>query len=212
MKAKACRKCSAKENRIFRRVCEKCGADFTDRNNKSRYCPICDPLEMPIACIDCGKPITRSHERCNSCSALHREPEKQPKGWRKYEYNGTRYRSKWEVSVAAILTFCKVDFKYELYHKETGTRPDFYIPALDRFVEIHPDYHGKKKSLPGNCVLVKSLSHARAAAFSVAFKVNKPAAISYFNLLSKQAQRGMSRVTLDLAMYLRQAIAERVGE
>jgi hypothetical protein len=45
--------------------------------------------------------------------------------------------------------------EYEKFCPETKNWPDFYIPDLDLYVEIHPDCWGPKK-LPKNCVLLKT--------------------------------------------------------
>jgi hypothetical protein len=204
--APQCSKCACKFKRKFKRVCEHCGGKFTDSNNKSKLCKKCFKLKSKGICIDCGCKIKVRATRCNSCNAYNRKPADQPGGWNKYEYNDCLYRSKWEIEFAKILTECQVDFEYEVYHAETKTRPDFFIPALKRFVEIHPDYHGIKKSLPDDCVLVKTLSHSRAEALAIAFKVNKTAASEYINNMSKAALMGMFKISKSLTKYFKHSI------
>lgn len=206
----ACRRCATKNTRRYNRTCALCGIQFQDRNNKSLYCDDCDLKVNPIVCLDCGVAITRGHQRCNACQAKRRasNPNRPPTGWRKYEHNGTRYRSKWEVEFAKILEICNVSFEYERRDVSTGTRPDFYIHALCRFIEIHPDYHGIKELIPENCVLVKTLSHARAMALAVALKVNPVAAKAHVKSLSTQAKRGFDKIIFSLAVFLRQTIED----
>lgn len=165
-----------------------------------------------MKCIDCGVQITTGKKRCNKCNAANRPPEHYSKGWKKYEYNGIRYRSTWEIEFAKILTDCKVDFAYELLHEDSKTRPDFYIHEKKMYVEIHPDYHGKKKFIPDNCILVKSLSHARAVAYSICFRLNKTETIRVFEKMSRQAKIGVLHVLLSLAETTREAIYERDGK
>lgn len=206
-----CIRCAIKEKRRFIRSCQDCGAVLYCRNNKTKYCEACDKKHNPMACIDCGTPITRRHKRCNSCVAINRslDPSCLRKGWLKYVHNGTRYRSTWEIAAAKIFEACGVNFEYERIDQETRTRPDFYIGAIDRYLEIHPDYHGVKKVIPHNCVLVKTLNHARASALGIALKMNPEAAKTYISNLSTMGKQGLERVSRDLVMYLRQAIEER---
>lgn len=210
--SKHCAKCTFKHTRKFNRVCQECGDKYKDSNNRSRYCEKCNSKINTGLCVDCGNPVSTKAKRCNTCNAYFRNTNFPPKGWKKYEFNGVKYRSKWEIAFAEILTACDIDFKYELFHQGTGTRPDFYITKLDRYIEIHPDHHGTKAKLPENCILVKTLSHARAAAFSIAYKLNKDKAVCYEKRMSWQARSGMYKISLDLAVYLRGAIFERDGK
>jgi hypothetical protein len=165
-----------------------------------------------MVCIDCGCSITKGRKRCNPCSANNRSPNHYKSGWAKYEFEGIKYRSTWEIEFAKILLACGVEFQYEVFHKETKTRPDFYIVAKDRFVEIHPDYHGKKKALPENCILVKTLSHTRAIALSICFSLEREKTIDYIGKMTKKSRRGLNKIAMDLCVYLRNAMYERDGK
>lgn len=209
-----CHSCSMRITRRFNRQCMRCEAMFTDQNNKTEYCQACHGIVYPSACVDCQEPITYRHKRCPKCSAIarNRDDTKCPGGWKRYEFNGTRYRSRWEIEVAKILEACQVQFEYERRDDHTKTRPDFYFPTLDRYLEIHPDYHGVKKVLPVNVTLVKSLSHARSAALAVAFRLKPDQAKQFLKSMSGQALRGFGKISLDLAVYLRGCMYERDGK
>lgn len=75
------------------------------------------------------------------------------------------------MEFARILGDIGIPFEYEKFHKETHTLPDFYIPEIDRYIEIHPDCWGEKKNLPENSVLIKKPSHVRATAMAMALKL-----------------------------------------
>lgn len=202
-----CLACVAREVRAFQRTCVDCGAGFTDQNNRREYCNTCDAKHHPGVCCGCGAAVGKRNQRCNSCEATRRgqDPDRPPRGCRRYEHNGVRYRSKWEVEFASILEGAGVEFQYERFDPETRTRPDFYITALDRYVEIHPDVHGPKK-LPSNAVMVKTREHARAMAFSIALKVNRPGLDAFMRSQSVRSVRGMYKSTLSLLVYMGTAI------
>src|SRR3990172_1204058 len=93
--AKHCIHCTVKINRINNNICVKCGQLFDNKNNIAKTCKKCNEA----FCIDCKKQIGTSHKRCNSCAAKYRFAigTYSKKGWQKYEFDGSRYRSNWEV-------------------------------------------------------------------------------------------------------------------
>lgn len=60
------------------------------------------------------------------------------------DYNGTKYRSRTEAIWAAYFSFLSVDFSYEPEGFDLGPSgyylPDFYLPRIDSFVEIKPEF------------------------------------------------------------------------
>lgn len=203
--SKYCLKCAAINKRSFLRICEICSFEFKDKNNKRKYCDGCDLKINPCLCELCGINITRRAKKCNRCVALTRT---QRGGWRRYEHNGINYRSKWELAVVDVFEKCSVDFEYEKFDQETKTRPDFYISKLGRYLEIHPDYHGKKR-IPENAIIVKTLSHSRATALAIALRVNPDTTHNYLKTLPNRALRGQLRISISAACYIRQLIEER---
>lgn len=61
-------------------------------------------------------------------------------------------------------------FEYERFDKPTRTRPDFYFPAFDRYIEIHPDCHGPKV-MPENGILIKDMKHAKALIWGMTLRL-----------------------------------------
>jgi hypothetical protein len=204
----ACRKCSSTKLRHFQRVCDVCGVGFYDSNNKSRNCSVCDLVVNPKYCTQCGCGITRGHKRCNSCEARQRP---QRKGWRRYLYEGIRYRSKWEVEVASIFFAFGISFEYERFDVVTKTYPDFYIHDLQRYFEIHPDYFGPKV-IPPNGIILKTLPHARAAAYAIAFRLYPTKIKLMFNQQPIHKQELMYKHMCSTAVYMRQLLFERDGK
>lgn len=113
-------------------------------------------LSYSCCCLNCGK-ILSSHKRlrCNSCQAKLRSIATPGNSWRRYKYKGIKYRSTWEVKFAKLCHKLKIKFEYERFCPETRNWPDFYIPSIDLYVEIHPDCWGPK-NLPKNCTLLKT--------------------------------------------------------
>lgn len=123
-------------------------------------------------CLDCSVQITRGRKRCVKCSARARvrDPRFKPtwSRWR-HEFNGVIYKSKWEVKFAKLLINRHIPFIYEKQDPITLKWPDFYFPALDRYIELHAPCWGKK-ILPDNAVLIDSDKHLYALALSLEFK------------------------------------------
>ncbi|MGL4638389.1 MAG: hypothetical protein ACRCVX_01450 [Shewanella sp.] len=205
-----CSSCACKTIREFNIKCTSCGESFKAKTNKPTLCIQCKPKTL-THCVDCGV-IKKSARgtRCNSCSAKNRSANgKASGGWDKYEVNGIKFRSKWEVRFAEILWRFGVEFKYEMFHKQTMTRPDFYICELDRFVEIHPDFHGVKDKIPENCVLVKTENDAEAMAYAICMGIKGDIVVNQIMAMgSRRAKYLLARVD-KLATYLRQAIEEQ---
>lgn len=173
-KPKLCQKCS----KIFVKyslICKLCGNIFEGKTNKISYCSVCDLIIYPRKCIDCNKTIGKYHKRCNKCSALNRMIKDNDKSFTKKtcEYNGEKYRSNWEIEVVKILNKNNILFEYERKDEITQTRPDFYFKEIDYYLEVHPDYWGENKIIPDNCLLVKTLEDAKAAAEFFSWKLNK---------------------------------------
>ena len=178
---------------------------FTDNNNKRKYCDACDKLLSPMKCERCGISITYGHKMCNSCVGYTREPrrpnkEKLQTGWKRYLYNGIYYKSSWEVAVAEVLTKCEIKFEYERKDPQTNTWPDFYFPELDRYLEIHPDYHGKDKIIPDNCILVKFKDYGVAAALAVSLRLNPIKTKEYWASFSKRKNKKIYNLLIDLML------------
>lgn len=131
----------------------------------------------------------------------------QGKGWKKYEYKGIRYRSKWEVSTAILLEQLNIRFEYEKKDPVTSRRPDFYFPDLDRYLEIHPDIYGAK-ILPENCVLVKTQKHTEISALAIGFKLQPRLAYAFIAKSSDKKIKALEKATFDLSVYLRRLIEE----
>lgn len=129
-----------------------------------------------------------------------------PKSWKRHEYNGLLLRSKWEVEVAKLLDLLCIKYEYERKDTVTKTRPDFYFPQLDRYLEIHPDIYGQKPYIP-NQVIVKTKEHALYSVLAIGFKINPDAAKSY--LSSTRSLEKHEKAMMSLAMYLKQALMER---
>lgn len=205
-----CSSCACKTIREFSIKCSSCGEIFKEKTNKPTMCKKCKP-KVHTHCVDCGveKKSARG-SRCNSCSAKNRARNGiSPGGWAKYEVGGIKFRSKWEVKFAEILWRFGVDFKYEMFHKPTMTRPDFYICEIDRFVEIHPDFHGVKEVIPENCVMVKTENDTEAMAYSICMLINRDAVLKHISGMGiRKAKYLLARVE-NLAMYLRQLIQEQ---
>ena len=166
-----CQSCAAKTIRKFSRTCSNCASTFQDTNNKTLLCPLCTPKEGRGICKLCDKPVSKRATSCNSCRAKAAPPPKN-RFVHNYEMFGIMYRSSWEAAFAKLLTTYGVHFEYEKYSKGSKNFPDFYITALDEYLEIHPDWYGSKR-LPSNCILVKSLASAKAAALLITWRINK---------------------------------------
>ena len=160
-------------SRKYRNKCQKCYVEFIGRNNSDRYCETCRIEFDPGKCSDCGISITKYHKRCNGCRAKARAKDGVPsKSWMRYEYNGTKYRSEWELYCAKMLDFYGIEFEYEKFHEPTSTFPDFWIPAIGIYLELHPDWFGEKKNLPENTQLVKERKKIRDAVLGIVVRVN----------------------------------------
>ena len=206
-----CLKCASGLVRLFDRKCIDCGANFKDKNNKTKKCNSCAGKRGQ--CIDCEKELSSWRpKRCNSCSRkfIAKAQTSKPRGWRRYEFDGVRYRSKWEIEVAGVLRQCGVLFEYERLDQETKTRPDFWVPSISRYLEVHPDIYGEKKPVT-DCVIVKSKGHAIAAALAIGFRCNPERAKEMVSAMKKARLKATQRWALDLCAYLRQAIMERDG-
>jgi hypothetical protein len=127
------------------------------------------------------------------------------------EYNGIRYRSKWEAEAAEIFTRFGVPFEYERRDESTGTFPDFYFPETDLYFEIHPDKWGPK-ALPRNGFLVKTQSEVGVAALIICRMHDRDKVNACFQAMTKQALKGKYRLCMRIAEYLRQMIQERDDE
>jgi len=194
-------------NRKFIKQCIKCGKNFRDTNGKSSLCKKCTP---PAICKDCGISIKKGKTRCNHCARIfsHKNGIYKGKGWKKFEYNGQKYRSSWEVDFAKIITDGNINFEYERYDKTTKTWPDFYFPWIDRYVEIHP-VKPELKVIPKNCVMVITKKQSDTIAKCIVFKKNKPA---FEKTMSDMKSREIKKEydnALDLCMYLKQALLEQ---
>jgi hypothetical protein len=157
--------------------------------------------------------ITTGRRRCNRCQAKARaaDPAQWSRGWKRYEFNGVKYRSTWEVAVAAIFTECGVPFEYERWDAATKSRPDFFVPAVGRYLEVHPDCHGLKTNLPPNCTLVKTLPHAKAAAFGIALRVNPDGASRYLASAHSRGVAAVYRAVCSLAVSVKRELLCRAG-
>lgn len=105
---------------------------------------------------------------------------------------------------------CGVLFEYERLDQETKTRPDFWIPSVSRYLEIHPDIYGEKKHVEG-CVIVKRREHAIVAALSIGLRCNPERAKEMVANMKNARLKAAQKWALDLCAYLRQAIMERDG-
>ena len=197
-RAKHCRACVS-EIRVTRSVCKECGEKFVDTNGSSRFCPACRKIFIRTVCVDCAKPISPklNRARCNSCARVHSHTVGvyKGKGRKRYAFNGTRYRSSWEVIFAKDLVERGIEFEYERYDVETNTHPDFYFQDKDFYVEIHPVFPELKK-IPKNCVLVTTIKDS----------------LFLSKLFGTRSWKRNKKISIDLVIYLRQAIAERDGE
>lgn len=207
-----CIKCAAKHKRVFSRKCETCSSVFYDKNNRTRLCDSCaGPKKV---CLDCGVSISSCRaKRCNSCARVHvaKSSDRKPSGWRRYEHDGIRYRSKWEVETAKLLNELGLDFEYERIDMETKTRPDFWIPSVERYLEIHPDIYGAKKPVK-DCIVVKTREHALVSVFAVGFAKNPAKAKKSVESMKMARLNALERWITSLCAYLRQAIYERDGK
>lgn len=205
-----CRKCSCKEAREFARTCQECAEQFTDRNNKTTLCPSCMSREGRGTCCGCGIKVSDRATRCNSCRARD-AIETNTTFAHKYEFDGIKYRSKWEAEFARRLTEYGVEFEYERYCPASKGFPDFYIPAKGLYIEIHPDWHGPKR-LPENCILVKTQTHAKAIALNLGLAINPEKAGAVVKSRSRRTLCYDLKACEKLAIYLRRAIAELDGQ
>ena len=158
-----------------------------------------------------GKKIGRF--RCASCTTKkkHRDGVYANSGWNRYEYNGVRYRSKWEVEAAELLDTLQIPFVYEKKDEPTNTRPDFYIPELDRYLEIHPDRYGKKPYIE-NCIVVKTKEHAIASVLAIGFRIRRARTIHYIKQMQTRSVQAIGKHTFSLAYYLREMIETEVKQ
>jgi len=168
-----CQKCSAKSKRKFSRICKECNIIFFDSNNKTIKCDACRKKENKGNCKTCGIKISKKAFSCNSCRAKASPPN--TSFLHRYEFNGIKYRSSWELEFAKLLNEFNVSFEYEKYCKDTKNFPDFYILELGVYVEIHPDIHGEKR-LPINCFLIKTLAAAKTMAILIAWMIDRKSA------------------------------------
>lgn len=90
-------------------------------------------------------------------------------GHKRYEYNGTYFRSKWEVRFAEFCDTYGIQWFYErgrIPYKYSGIEriyvPDFYLPENDFYVEIKP------KSMK-NAVTDKKIEAAREQGYKIEY-------------------------------------------
>jgi len=102
-------------------------------------------------------------------------------------------------------------FEYERFDAETRTRPDFYFPERDTFVEIHP-VHPELKRIPKNCALLTTKNQYRAMAMALALRDNRTAVYSVVSDMTSNELHAQYENTFSLAVHLRQAILERDGK
>jgi hypothetical protein len=206
-----CKRCQYTTRKNLR-TCQKCSAQFEATNNMTRLCPAC---EQSGYCLDCGVKISSKYAvRCNSCNQryLHEIGVFQSRGaWARYEYNGIKYRSKWEVEFATTLTDLGIEFEYERWHSETRTRPDFYFVPLDLYVEIHPDCWGEK-ILPRNAILLKTIPEVRAFCIMLEWLTNREKAKEEYKAMRTPRLRYQHKMALKFACDLRQMIYRRDGK
>lgn len=183
-----CKLCVIKNRQYKDATCIICGKTFKSTNGIAKKCSVCNP-RIPF-CLDCKKPITKGRLRCNSCERKygHKIGRYKEKGWKKYKFNGINYRSSWEVEAAKIFFACGVKFEYEKYDKETKTTPDFFLPQLNRYFEIHPDAYGIKR-LPKNSVIAKTRTQAVIFAIVQSFRVNENKTKRYIKSMSKNKKK-----------------------
>lgn len=59
---------------------------------------------------------------------------------KKYFYNGTFYRSSWEVKTAQYFDLHQIYYEYEAYYFQLARYsrffPDFYLPVYNMFIEV----------------------------------------------------------------------------
>ena len=203
---KPCLKCSCKSERQFFRTCTECKAVFSDGNNRTQKCQGCRAKDPRGVCLDCGIAISKDARRCNGCRAKSAVATNTTFG-HKYEFDGIKYRSKWEAEFARRLTEYGVEFEYERYCPASKGFPDFYIPAKGLYIEIHPDWHGPKR-LPENCILVKTQTHAKAIALNLGLAINPEKAGAVVKSRSRRTLCYDLKACEKLAIYLKRAIAE----
>lgn len=165
--------------------CVTCGRPSPGRGTRARcfgcYCAERRRLQAErharlgaLTCCDCGgKRNSEKAKRCASCAAkVKHKLGKCGGGWRRYSYGGRRYRSTWEARFAEMCDRAGLPFEYERRDQVTGTKPDFYFPAFDRYIELHPDCWGPKV-MPPNGILLKDMTHARAFVAGMSFRLHR---------------------------------------
>lgn len=207
----SCRKCFGSK-RKYTFNCKLCLKFSRGSNNKQKICTRCK--EKLSYCIDCNKKLSKLGKnrprRCSSCSAKEQwiRGIRVKRGFKRLEYNGQCYRSKWEIEFAKMLTNCGIEFEYERYVKSLNCYPDFYIEKLDLFIEIHPDYYGPKR-LPKNCLLIKKKSHLEVAFILLFMLYFKPGRDKVFDKMSTRKLKFYIKALTEMAPQIKQAIVER---
>jgi hypothetical protein len=112
-------------------------------------------------CIDCGKEINYGKTRCGKCNgkvhSILMSGENNPMFGKvthgKFgKYNDVWMRSGWEVAYAKWLDKNNIKWLYEpkafmlvLNGKDVTYTPDFYLPTIDRYIEIKGWWRGDAK-------------------------------------------------------------------
>lgn len=68
----------------------------------------------------------------------------------KITYQGTTYRSSWEVYTAKLLFYSNIEFSFEpkrfFFSNKLSYLPDFYIPSMKAFIEVKGYLSDKDKA------------------------------------------------------------------
>jgi hypothetical protein len=126
--SKRCRKCNAKEQ--SKRII---GTNNPNYKENSYF-----------KCIDCGIDLKYQTKRCLKCfkkfnRGIHHHNFGKITKPHFVRYKNTMMRSSWEVAYAKYLDRQSIKWQYETKVfdlGETTYRPDFYLPELNKYVEI----------------------------------------------------------------------------
>ena len=152
-------KCGNKMNNHDAKLCRKCyvktlkglgNPNYIDgRNSAKRYCK-----------NKCGNTVSKIGNICQSCYTKYRTGnilfmgKNNPAygksyGTKRIIYKGIKFRSSWEVKYVKYLDKNGIKWEYEpkvfkIENLNTHYTPDFYLPDLDKYVEIKGHWY------PGN--------------------------------------------------------------